>query len=324
MPQISHAYAFGRVQALSRTLLSRADLERLANSKSIPEVCKLLSEMEWGEAENRREIEAHAGERLLTACYFMRANSAEPEITDCFLLKYDILNLKILFKSRMLNKAPDALSECGTFEPEKLKRCVDEHNYFALPAMLSEALGDLEKRIAIEPSPLMVDAELDKFYATIVKERAEKTKNKVLKAYFTAWAEMTNLTIALRCAAMKKDIGFLRRMRIPGGELSGDVYEQILLNPERAYGHFQSRPYAGALKEALVKPSVREMIMGVESRMGEMLFSLVEPYKRELSSVLPVVYYLLAHEREASAIRMITIAKAAQMPSEQLSSYLNF
>lgn len=324
MPQISHAYAFGMVQALSRTLLSKADIERLSDAKSISEVGKLLLEMEWGEAGGRREIEALSNEHILDACRFLRTNSAEPEITDCFLLKYDILNLKILFKSRMLNKAPDALSECGTIEPDKLRHCVDEHNYFALPEMFREALNSLEKRVSIEPSPFTVDVQLDKLYAKIVCERADKTKSDVLKAYFTAWAETTNLLIALRCAAMKKDSEFLRALLVPGGTLSGDVYERIFSEPERAYAHIQFRPYADAFKEALSKPILREMITDVESRRGGVLFSLIEPHKTEPTSILPAVYYLLAREREASAIRMITIAKAARMPGEQLSSYLNF
>ena len=57
MPQMSHAYAVGRVRALERGLLSQAALQRLQNAQSPDEVARLLTELGWGECKTQRDVE---------------------------------------------------------------------------------------------------------------------------------------------------------------------------------------------------------------------------------------------------------------------------
>ena len=81
------------------------------------------------------------------ACELIRAVTPCAEITDCFQLRYDANNLKVLIKSRQLAQKPQFLSACGTIPVEKLRHAVSERNYSALPTCLRDGLIALEKRM---------------------------------------------------------------------------------------------------------------------------------------------------------------------------------
>ena len=99
MPQISHAYAVARVRTAQKALLSRAALERLMACESGGVLLRALNELGWGEA---GDVDALAQRALNGACAFVRAVTPDANATDCFLAKYDVLNLKTLVKARAL------------------------------------------------------------------------------------------------------------------------------------------------------------------------------------------------------------------------------
>lgn len=321
MPQISHAYAAGKVRALERTLLNKAALERLISAPTCEDVAHVLTESEWGEARTKQDVEFLAAAHVREACHLLRDCSAEPEITDCFLLKYDILNLKLLLKARMLGESHPGLSDCGTLSSEMLKKCVDERNYLSCPAPLRAVMERIEKYISVTPDPLYVDQELDKAYAAFIVDRMAKTTNAPIKAYFDAWAEMSNLLIALRSASMKKGSSLAAGLLLPGGTLPKDVFLRIADEPDRAYASIQMRPYAGHLKEAL-SATGKDALTALERQADNYLLSLVRSHRFEPTSIFPPIGYLLAREREAAAVRLIVTAKAANVKPERIEARL--
>ena len=74
----------------------------------------------------------------------------------------------------------------------------------------------LEKRIAVEFNPLLVDAELDKaMYRQIFKNLEGKESTPTYR-YFQAKADVLNFIMLLRVRAMGQDAAFLRSPRTAG------------------------------------------------------------------------------------------------------------
>lgn len=316
----SHAYAVGRVRVLEQTLIGRATLERLVSAATIEELARTLGELGWGEAKNASEVLALAANHVKDACALVRSDSPEPQITDCFLLKFDILNLKLLLKSRVLGQPADFLSPCGTIPVERLARCVEENRYADLPKPLCEVMERIERHIAVKMDPLYVDAELDKTMAEMIHE-AVCNGDPVIRQYFAARSDLTNLLIALRSAAMGRGSAFAQELFLPGGEVSFEALARVADDPERAYAAIEKRPYAPLFKEALSPDSPANMA-AVERILDDYLLNLIRPYKYQPTSVLPLIGYLLAREREAAAVRMIVTAKSAHISAEKLTERL--
>ena len=97
MPQESIYYAVGRLSIKQREIMDASRLERLLSTSSFEEAKRTLSEIGWASAEEA-DYEQLALDRVAQASALVRDLSTDAKVTDCFLFKYDIANLKMLLK----------------------------------------------------------------------------------------------------------------------------------------------------------------------------------------------------------------------------------
>ncbi len=322
LPQQSYGFAAGRVQVLSKSLLNRTAVERLLALSTVEEVARALTEMNWGDVRDKSGIERVAEAHVQEAAELMRDISPDTAATDCFLVKYDALNLKMLIKARVLGQLSDALplSPCGLMDPARLRRAVEENRYIDLPSEFKDAMERIEKTISVKMDPLFVDAELDKAMQRFINRRLQDTNDAVVKQFFLCRAETTNLLIALRSHSVGRDGAFARGLFLPGGTLDSDRLAKVADEPERALDAIAGRPYASALGVPLRKTPFS--LSEVERAADDYLTSLLRVHKSEIMSVLPLVGYLLAREREAGAVRLIATGKSAHVALDQLEARL--
>jgi V/A-type H+-transporting ATPase subunit C len=317
VPQISHAYAVGRVRVLEQMLLNEQALERLIACENLDEVLRALAEAGWGDAASKNEVDRLADRHIADACKLVREITPEPVITDCFLIKYDVLNMKVLVKSRALGISDAALSENGTIPADRLRRIVGERRYQDLPAPFADALMRIDKKFLSEEDPLYVDAELDKAMGEYIRAALKGTKNDTVRRYFADRTDVVNLLIALRCHRIGRGSALAKELFIPGGEIDVAELSRIADEPEGLYTCIERRGFARPMKEALAQRD-GEALAFVERQLDDYLLSLIRRHKNEPLTVMPVIGYLLAKERECAAVRLIVIAKDARVPNDKL------
>ena len=324
MPQFSSAYAAGKVSALSVSLLKRADMDRIAMSASVPEALKLLADMGWGEASDMPSFDALALRKLAAACALARDITPEPLITDCFLLKYDIANLKILIKSKVLGKDACALSPCGVYGRDVLRDAMKRGDYTCLPEILRDALNKLNSgndaedtvgadSISALVDPPRIDAELEKALFAQIFANLRAARDAVVSRYFTASAELANLMTALRCGAMGYGAQCAESMFVPGGTLDPAALNRVAGGSDSPRRLISGKPYYPALRKGIDDYLNGDSLALLESEIDGYLLSIIRPHRHDIDNALPLVWYLLSCEREASALRMIISAKAARL-----------
>lgn len=322
VPQKSYGFANGRTQVLSKTLLSAQAIERLVALDAIDDVARALTELGWAEVRSKGDIERAAARSVEGASKFVRDITPDEAATDCFLIRYDALNLKLLFKGRILHENLSALnlSGNGLIAVDRLSRMVSEARYADLPIELREAMEQIEKRTAVQMDPLFVDAAIDKATWRYIARRLGDTRDEVVKAYFVHRAELINLTIALRAASLGKGSAFARELFVPYGTLTPDALAPIADEPEKAASLASSRPYYGAVSGIL--KSLPIDLSALERASDDHLLSLFRHHKYDNATVLPLIGYLLAREREAGALRLIVTAKTSNVDRAQLLARL--
>ena len=100
-----------------REAMDASRLERLLSASGYEEAKRTLSEIGWSSAEEA-DYEQMALDRVAQASTLVRSLSTDEKVTDCFLLKYDIANLKMLLKARCLGisaelSVPERHPSCG-------------------------------------------------------------------------------------------------------------------------------------------------------------------------------------------------------------------
>ena len=248
MPQPSIYYASGRIGVLRRTMLKKAQLERLQSAKNYADATRALAEIGFISAEGM-DFQTAADQHVLKACRLVHAVTPEPLLTDCFLLRYDAHNLKILLKSRQLAQKPEFLSACGTIDTEKLRHCVADHTYGPLPQEFKAAMEALEKKIAVRFDPMLVDTELDQATFRQIFVNLKTCKNAgTVKHYFQVKADLQNMLMIFRLKAMKKNAADFAGMECEICGMSEDMEtlraaRSRLRNADIVYGSREDIPW---------------------------------------------------------------------------------
>ena len=217
MPQMSIAYACGRVGVLRRTELHSAQIERLFAAPQFAEAQRVLADIGFAGTE-QVDFQAAADTHIRKACDLIKSVTTDPKMTDCFFLRYDVHNLKVLIKSRQLAHEPEFLSKNGTLDLDMLKHCVADRSYALLPTQLAEGLKKIEKCIAVEFDPLLVDVMLDQAMYRQIFENLKGRENTLAYRYFQAKADLHNLAMLLRVKALKEDAAYFESLALPGGK----------------------------------------------------------------------------------------------------------
>jgi V/A-type H+-transporting ATPase subunit C len=288
-------------------------MDRIAASASLSEALKLLTDIGWGEASDRRAFEDLAVRKVAAACAFTRAVTPEPRITDCYLLKYDIANLKIIIKSHVLGIDARTLSACGVYSRDMLKDAVTRGDFRRFPKVLRNTLYALRSGNTAQLDPLRIDAELDKALFALIFSKLRAAREAVVTRYFTEYAEFTNLMIALRCRAMGRGVQCAEGMFVPGGAISQPSLGFIAGGLDSPAKHIGGKPYYPALRKGIDDFTRGNGLALLECEIGGRLLSIIRTHRHDIDSVLPLIWYLLSCEREASLLRLIISAKATHI-----------
>jgi V/A-type H+-transporting ATPase subunit C len=266
----------GRISVLKKDALDTSRLERLHSAPSLREAQRALSEIGWDSGEGL-DYEQLTLARVEKACKLVRELSPDPDATDCFLLRYDIHNLKTLLKARCLHEKPEFLSECGTLPLGKLTHGVTEHVYKDLPPILSKAMDGLEKRLAVQPDAIEIDVALDHALYEMIFEKLARKNAPVVRRYFQAKVDMVNTLMILRSKAMGKDEAFLQRILLANSSNTADTWLKAAASPEKlpkllfAYGKNVIAAASAAVLDFKKLPVLEKV-------MDDYLLSLFTPY----------------------------------------------
>ncbi len=314
MPQSSIYYAAARVSVLSKDMLDTSRMERLLATRTLDEAKHTLSEIGWTSADTM-DYEQLANAHVKKACSLIRSLTPAPEVTDCFLLQYDIQNLKMLLKARCLNQQAQFLCDYGTMDVEGLTHAVAEHNYAKLPKALKDTMDDIERKLAVTVDPLMIDVMLDKAFYQTVMDSLKKAKAKGAQEYFLAKADITNAIMLLRVRAMGRNESFYKSLLLPFGRIEQAKWEKAFNQPEKIPGllSIYGKKVTEAAKSAVTHFS---NVPGLEKAMDDKLLSIYRAYKIKPFNVEALIGHVLAAQREASCVRLIMAGKANGFSSD--------
>lgn len=317
MPQESIYYAIGRLSVLQKSVLDASKLERLLQSPSAQDARRTLSEFGWNEGGNYEQM---AAAHVEAACRLTKKLATDERLIDCFVLRYDVNNLKMLLKARSLGQEAENLSLCGVYPVDMLRHAVAEHQYAAFPLTLRDALEALEKRLAVSMDPLDIDATLDKaLYETIFAWLPKEARTE--KKYFTARVDLVNLVMALRVLHMGKNAAFLKGLLLPGGSISHQAFLKAFEQPEKL--PLLLNAYGGKVYQAAIAAQMEPgKIAQLERAMDDHLLSVYSPFRREMDKSERIIGYLLMREREAAAVRLIMAGKTAGFATERIRERL--
>lgn len=328
MPQQSYAYAVARIRALENSLIVSEKVDRMVDAYSASDALKVLSDTVYGSQlsvlESDQDYEKVLTEDLKRTSYLIREISPNSEITDLFLIKHDFHNLKVLFKSKVLETdASYLLVEGGTVPLETLKSSVSSGSYISLPGFLKSAAEETESIISVKPDPQKIDLGLDKAMFAHITAECTKLKNEFVCGYFARLIDLTNIKSLVRIKKMGESIELLKDVIYPGGRYALSFFVKALDEPyERLIETFAYSAFGNCI-EAGINEFLKNGSLSVYERcMDDHLNAYIKANKRNPFGIEPIVGFLNAKENEARLIRTIMVGKINNIPNSVIRERL--
>jgi V/A-type H+/Na+-transporting ATPase subunit C len=322
-----YAYAVGRIRALETRLLDRSRYERMIDANSAEETLKVLAESDYanavGEMAGVHDFESLLSNELRNTFNTVLKLSPNPKEIAALALRYDVHNLKVLFKEKFLGIKSDLIIGAGTLDPEKLEIAINEDDFRDLPEKLRQASEKISEEFPLNRNPQLIDLALDQVLYSQLLEEADKNKSEFLKGLFKRQIDLVNLKSLIRVKRMGLDREFLRKVLLPGGMLPLDRLISLVDEPlESIITSLAMSDYS-----ELVGEGVRDWIdRGTASRLEKLSDDYITNYlKRGKWTPFgpePLIGYRWAKEMEIKNIRLILVGKINKLPAEAIRERL--
>jgi len=308
-----------RIRAMENRLLTRDRMNRMIEARDTGEAMKVLTECGYPEGGS---LEAVLAQARADTFRDMGKGSPEPGLVEIFQLKYDYHNAKAILKGLAMGVEPERLLlPGGRYDPkallegwqrEELRNCTPA---FAGAMLRAKALLEEQR------DPQQADLILDRACYEEMARLAKKLESPFLQGYVRLSVDVANLRTAVRVARMGKEGDFLRRVLLPGGNVSeqtvaaargetlGEVFRSGKLAQAAELGAKLARPGGGTLT-------------AFEKACDDALTDYLSAARRVPFGEETVIGYLYAKEAELTAIRTIFAGRAAGLDGDTIRSRL--
>ena len=312
-----------RIRHAEKKLLTKQQLQRLADAKNLEDAIKLLNETSYSSELSkldRPENYEHVLSEVLNKTYKEAMEiSPEKSLVEILSCKYDYHNLKVLVKENILKEKFDSMycmldgNEIEAFRELALKN--DE----GLSKDFKECLDFFETT----KDPQDIDIFIDKKYFEKVLSLAEDFKLEMITEYFKAMIDFINLRTFIRCRKQNQVKETLEKVLIKGGDIDTDkildmFYEDIEILPIKLKAYKIGRVLSKIVEEYKNTNSLNSF----EKSMDDYLVEIVRKAKSIHYGAEVIFSFLFAKELEIKNLRLILVGKVNGLSADFIKERL--
>ena len=312
-----------RIRHAEKKLLTKQQLQRLADAKNLEDAIKLLNETSYSSElskldrpENYEQVLSEVLNKTYKEAMEISPEKSLVEILSC---KYDYHNLKVLVKENILKEKFDSMycmldgNEIEAFRELALKN--DE----GLSKDFKECLDFFETT----KDPQDIDIFIDKKYFEKVLSLAEEFKLEMITEYFKAMIDFINLRTFIRCRKQNQVKETLEKVLIKGGDIETDkildmFYEDIEILPIKLKAYKIGRVLSKIVEEYKNTNSLNSF----EKSMDDYLVEIVRKAKSIHYGAEVIFSFLFAKELEIKNLRLILVGKVNGLSADCIKERL--
>ncbi|MGI6199702.1 MAG: V-type ATPase subunit [Christensenellales bacterium] len=326
MAQTSYAYAAARVAVMQTRMLTGERLNSMLQAPNAQEAFRLLAEALPGAAQmtDPGGYERLLGDQLRAAYEEARAMAPGEVAVEVLSAKYDFYNLKALLKARYAGKdGAELLIRAGMTPVEALQEAVSTGDGRMLPAALASAMAEAEALFALSPNPQALDILFDRAWVADGFARIGKRGNDTIRQYLTDLVDMKNIATVLRIRRSGAASEQLGRILLPGGAVDLQTLSEGLGAVLSEWtGRFAAYGWSEPVREGVAAFERTGSIAALERLCENYLLDVFRRKRYELTTVEPIIGYLLGQESQIAAIRAVMVAQLNGLDRETLGERL--
>lgn len=311
-----YAYACGRIKALETKLLDRVRFERLATSRDIEELFKMLQDTEYSrylnEIHKPSDFEILLKKELERLFSLVSELSVEPALERDLRLPYDFLNLKILVKSLIFEKDfSHAFSKYSYYPATLLKHELETGKGDMLMKEIYDAYEYAISSYYETREVFRIDSAVDN---VMYGYFANSSFFEFLRIYYNLNADLKNLISFLRLERMGK-LQALKHVLLAAGYLPQELFYKVPDFNTLLY-EIRHTVYYQVLQPGYAQYQKTGSFVKMEKDVANYLNGLVKEASKKDLSVEVLISYFFRKKYEVSLLRMIMVSKLNQLPKE--------
>ncbi len=322
--EYDYLYISARIHALENRMLTRERMERMLDARTAEDAAKVLTECGYEDFSSLTPagIESTLSKARLELFADLRNDSPDPGIVDVFCIKYDYHNAKVLLKAHAMGSDPAGLLiDAGRYPVKQLREAFDKEDLSNTSPVFHQAMEEAQSVLASSGDPQAADLILDRAYYVEMLQAAKSVKSPFLEGYVKLSIDSANLRAAVRSARMGRGVEFLKRVLLPGGDLSLDGLIAAATGGADLAARCSSTPLAAA-GEAGAKAMEGGSLTEFERLCDNAITAYLGQGKRVAFGEHPLIGYLYAREAELTTIRIILNGRLAGLDTEALRERL--
>lgn len=223
-----YAFAVGRVRSREAKMLTRQQLERLAESRDENQIISSLADTPYGEV-RAEDLETMLSGAAVEEEVFFRRYLEEEKIRDFFTAPVLVSNLKFALRRYYGGELDDRLFQTGGWPSAEGSPSIEEFARLlegestTIPEWLSQAAGEVVAANLEALDPAIIDIVLDR---ALIKHQYEAAKGySFLEALLTHQVDLANLLTFLRLKLAEEPWDEFESSFLPYGSVGGDRFK---------------------------------------------------------------------------------------------------
>lgn len=306
-------FANGRIAVLSTKLFAADKFFRLAESNSLAEALRLLTENGYGSGvsvDNVNDYDAVLRAELDQTLRLTKELCFDKNTLGFLLCPYDFANAKTLMKAKYMRI--DGTSGCfdgATYLPKQMQEDFVNDNYGSYPSVMAEACDNIDDSFADgQRSPSTVDNFLDKAMYKQMRLYAQRSSLPLVGKLCSFRIDATNLVTLARAKKAGFDQQRFEQLIVEGGKVGIDTLCALWRDEDK------TDELSSSLKAVY---AARDDVAAMEEVKRKTEFQLISADADELSAQ-PSVLFFARKSREIDIVRTILIGVKKQLPKQQI------
>lgn len=311
-------YVFSSVLLRSKEvgMLKKADLERVAEQKSVEGAMRVLTEFGYGDA--KTEAGTDSVDEILTNSLneaYELVFSILPDEPEMKLFMYpnDYHNAKVLLKAEALKTDPAPfLIEAATIPPVKMEEAIRKRDFATMSVYMKQAIGEAAENFAKSRDPQEIDIILDRACYGDMLSEAEKLEDDFVIGYVKLLIDLLNMSTFIRLRKIGKSRNFFGKIFLEGGNIDKAFFEGAY---EEGYGNIADKLHPYGYYEVFASGAEEVRQKGnfalLEKQLDNLKIEFAKECKYKSFGLDVAAAYLIAKEMETKNLRIIFAGIAA-------------
>ena len=207
-----YIYGVARIRALEGSLFTDETINQLVQCKDYDEAMDFLRTKGWGNGNPDQSLEEMLEQERRRTWKVLDELIEDKEQCEILTIANEYHNLKAAIKQVCTElETENVFYEDTKTDTEFLKNCIRQGNYNLLPKGMEQAAKDATTVLMQTGDGQLCDVIIDRATLEAIKQAGQEATNEMIKKYADDLVTISDIKIAVRCAATNKDASFVSK-----------------------------------------------------------------------------------------------------------------